>query len=744
MTVKHAVALSVFLSVIGVANISLGDDLPDGWFAFPMSGLDAALPDVDVSSFSGGPAGQNGFIRNVDGHFADETGKRLRFLGTNLCFGGAFPRKSESERMAIRMGKLGINVVRFHHIDNSPAPRGIWQPQQKGLDPEQLDRLDWLIAKLTEQGIYVNLNLHVSRTYAGMNADLARSFRYGKALDNFYGPYIQLQKEYARALLTHRNPYTGRSYTADPAVLCVEINNENSLTTTDWEDLADLPPPWGTDLRRQWNAWLEKRYTSMEQLRRAWQEVDEPLGTEMLVNAGFGEDNRAWNLEAPRPAKATLQVVPDGPRSGMKSVQAELTKPGSESWHFQLNQPGLTLEKDRLYTFSFWAKSDPPRSIRTEARLAQEPWSYLGLNRAVELTSTWRQFTMAFRATDGRKNFCRVGWGFGNELGRVWLSGPSLKPGGVLGTPQGQTLTQANIGLTRAHDTAARQADYQQFLMETEQRYHADMLQFLKQDLGLRSLVTNTQASYGGLAGLLREATLSDFVDMHGYWQHPRFPGRPWDRSNWNIPNTSMVGESDGGVLGRIALHRVQGKPFTVSEYNHPTPNDHCAEMFPMLASLAAFQDWDGIYQFTYSQSSDDLERPRIDSYFDLVSHPGQLVWLPIAATIFRTAAVDAGSNPIVLRIPAATDQLVDTRLSVTDLWSAAGAPSGLPVTRSVGVRVGDEQTVTLSEKLSLPAVPTGLEYRPNHLATARRRPAERQVSRQCSTGPLRDRLSAG
>jgi hypothetical protein len=297
-----------------------------------------------------------------------------------------------------------------------------------------------------------------------------------------------------------------------------------------------------------------------------------------------------------------------------------------------------------------------------------------------------------------------VGWVFGNDLGRVWLSGLSLKPGGVLGTPKGQSLAGRNIGLTRTQDTAARQADYQRFLMETEQRYHADMIRFLKEDLGLRSLVTNTQASYGGVAGLLREATLSDFVDMHGYWQHPRFPGRPWDRSNWNIPNTSMVDQADGGVLGRIAMHRVEGKPFTVSEYNHPTPNDHCAEMFPMFASLAAFQDWDGIYQFSYAHSGEDLERPRIDSYFDLVNHPGQLVWLPIAAMIFRSGAVAAGPEPIVLRIPA-EDNAIDVRRRVTDLWSQAGAPSGLPVTRRVSVQLDGGKSAALSEKVSVPAV---------------------------------------
>ncbi len=698
-----AAVLSFVLAAGGVPRDLLGDEALAGWFPFPMSGLDATLPDVDVSFLNSTPAGRGGFIRNQQGHFADEQGKRLRFLGTNLTFGGAFPKKSEAERITARLGKLGVNVVRFHHMDNGTAPRGIWQTGRRAFDPGQLDRLDWLIAQLKGHGIYVNLNLHVSRVYPGMSPKLARSFRYGKALDNFYGPYIQLQKDYARELLTHRNPYTGQPYTHEPAVLCVEINNENSLTTTAWGDLADLPDPWGLELRRQWNAWLAKRYTSMDQLRTAWREVDEPLETEMLTNGDFRQGTKSWRLEAPRPAEATMRTVPQqGPRPGMPALRAELIKPGERSWHFQVNQPGLTLKKGRLYTFSFWARSDQARTIRADARLAREPWSHLGLGRVLELTSGWQQFVLPFRATGGQKGYCRVGYVLGNVRGQVWLAGASLKPGGVLGTPKDQSLTQGNIGLTRSYDTPTRQADYFQFLMETERRYHAEMVQFLKQDLGLHSLVVNTQASYGGLAGVVREGTLSDFVDMHGYWQHPRFPGRPWDRRNWYIPNTSMVSDGEGGVPCRIALHRVRGKPFTVSEYNHPAPNDHSAEMLPMLASIAAFQDWDAIYQFCYASSSEELDQPRIRSYFEMVNHPGQLVWLPIAAMIFRTAAVEAGPKPIVLNVPSAGDAL-QLRRRMTDVWSAAGASPGLAVMRSICVRLGAGAKATLSEQVSRP-----------------------------------------
>ena len=39
---------------------------------------------------------------------------------------------------------------------------------------------------------------------------------------------IELQKEYAKELLCHVNPYTGLSLADDPAVVTVQINNEDS------------------------------------------------------------------------------------------------------------------------------------------------------------------------------------------------------------------------------------------------------------------------------------------------------------------------------------------------------------------------------------------------------------------------------------------------------------------------------------------------------------------------------------
>ena len=49
---------------------------------------------------------------------------------------------------------------------------------------------------------------------------------------------------------------TGHAYVAEPAVLCVEMNNENTALPFWAGNLDDLPEPYAGDLRTQWNAWL--------------------------------------------------------------------------------------------------------------------------------------------------------------------------------------------------------------------------------------------------------------------------------------------------------------------------------------------------------------------------------------------------------------------------------------------------------------------------------------------------------
>ncbi|HEV3116391.1 MAG TPA: hypothetical protein VGY58_05020, partial [Gemmataceae bacterium] len=142
---------------------------------------DDASPGVtNVSGWLHKPAGKFGAVHaGKDGHLY--AGKqRIRFFGVNLCFDATMPRKEDADKIAARMAKFGINVVRFHHMDMFAFPAGIRarnSTSTSALDPEALDRLDYLIAQLKRHGIYANLNLLVSRPFQqsdGLPADIER------------------------------------------------------------------------------------------------------------------------------------------------------------------------------------------------------------------------------------------------------------------------------------------------------------------------------------------------------------------------------------------------------------------------------------------------------------------------------------------------------------------------------------------------------------------------------------------
>jgi hypothetical protein len=97
-------------------------------------------------------------------------------------------------------------------------------------------------------------------------------------------------------------------------------------------------------------------------------------------------------------------------------------------------------------------------------------------------------------------------------------------------------------------------------------------------------------------------ADLYDYIDMHAYWQHPVFPGKPWDPTNYYVQNKSMV-SAYRHTFVKLALGRIAGKPFTVSEYTHPFPLEYSSEAVTIAAVNMAMQDYDGIFYFNFLSS---------------------------------------------------------------------------------------------------------------------------------------------
>jgi hypothetical protein len=248
-------------------------------FVISYDGLDNAS---SMAHIIDAPAGNHGFIRVEEGRFANDAGQ-IRFHATNLTGPANFPTHEVADKLASRLARLGINCVRHHFMDTwytnfMPEPtQAILADDtntQRELDPEQLDKLDYLISVFKKHGIYSNLNLHVGRTLDERdgfeNADQLPWAN--KGINHFEPRMIELQKEYAKQLLTHVNKYTGNAYTDEPCVAMVEITNENTLINLYYSGkLEVIPDPYFSELNKQWNNWIKDKYGSVNAIISAWQ-----------------------------------------------------------------------------------------------------------------------------------------------------------------------------------------------------------------------------------------------------------------------------------------------------------------------------------------------------------------------------------------------------------------------------------------------------------------------------------------
>jgi len=578
-------------------------------------------------------------------------GTRVRIWGVNLCFGANFPTHEDAPYVAQRLAAAGVNSVRCHHLDTSRWPNGIWNTADgKTIEPQALDRLDFFINELAKCGIFVNLNLHVGRAHSRSLGMPPTNTEFDKIAGIFTPALVEAQKQYARDLLTHVNPYRGGvRYADDPAVAFVEITNEDSffMWSAD-ETLQTLPDPYAGILRAQFNSWLRQRYDSDDALRAAWAKGTQPLGENMLRNSTFAQWNtkgslpEQWNLEQHEGCRATLSHPPHLPAG---AIQIEIGKANSTEWHLQLNQGGLPITKGQYYTVSFEASSRETRDISCSAAQAHDPWANLGLSRRVTLGPQWKRFRLGFVATASDSN-ARVSFAFSANTTTFNLAKVETRSGGQTVLSEGESLSAGNVSLFQESESTPRILDRLIFLAETEKAYFDGMRSYVKNDLGCGALVTGTIV-FGPL-GLYAQSDM-DYIDSHAYWQHPSFPGRPWDPANWLIEQKPMTDHPDDATLFGLAAQRLEGKPFTVSEYNHPAPLDAQAECVPMIASFAAAQDWDGVWLFDYSGSANAWGRETMSGFFDIDTNPAKWGFLRAGAALFRDQCVRPIGGPTFL-----------------------------------------------------------------------------------------------
>ncbi len=188
------------------------------------------------------------------------------------------------------------------------------------------------------------------------------------------------------------------------------------------------------------------------------------------------------------------------------------------------------------------------------------------------------------------------------------------------------------------------------FYMHLERGYFKGMYDYLKNDLGVRSLIVGTSDHNHWNTGypLLVSTSQCDVIDGHVYWQHPRYLRDPQTgRRTFSIPNTPMVDDPLNSTVVQLSRSALAGKPYTVSETNHPFPNEYACEGVGILAAYAALHDWDGVFFYTFEHKAPAEWDARMPSHFEIRPDPAKMMNIAAGACLFLRGDVRAARETI-------------------------------------------------------------------------------------------------
>ena len=189
------------------------------------------------------------------------------------------------------------------------------------------------------------------------------------------------------------------------------------------------------------------------------------------------------------------------------------------------------------------------------------------------------------------------------------------------------------------------------FIIETEHSFYTGMYEYLNDSLGVNQLVAanSDHSHYRSSYALLSLTSKLDFVDGHVYWQHPKTIRDSISGKKIRIiENTPMVNDPDWSTVVQLSRSAVEGMPYTVSETNHPYPNEFAAEGIITLGSYALLQDWDGIYFFTFEHNDPSKWKDNSLSPFDIMDDPVKLANLVAGSAMFHRKDIKSAEKTVL------------------------------------------------------------------------------------------------
>ena len=235
-----------------------------------------------------------------------------------------------------------------------------------------------------------------------------------------------------------------------------------------------------------------------------------------------------------------------------------------------------------------------------------------------------------------------------------------------------------------------RDLDQLRFFMKLEDDYYSATYKHLR-EIGVKVPISGTNWRGGGFSTRVHMADQAklDYIDRHGYWDHPQANGESW--TTWNIGTCqftdlpmvkALIAGQDpaqennvGNLVLSKAWEQVLGMPMTVSEWNTCLPNEYSLEGTGLMAAYGMLQGWDGPLQFALGGGS--FRQALGNSSFDMNGNPPQLLQYPAVMTMWQRH--DVAEAPLV----------AETLYTPEGLFEWAGDHRPLPLAAACVGKVG-------------------------------------------------------
>jgi len=196
---------------------------------------------------------------------------------------------------------------------------------------------------------------------------------------------------------------------------------------------------------------------------------------------------------------------------------------------------------------------------------------------------------------------------------------------------------------------------------------------------------------------MLASLSKLDILDGHVYWEHPGSPPPL---------NTPMVDDPLHSTVVQLSRTAFAGKPYTVSETNHPFPNEWASEGIPILAAYGSFQDWDAIVVYTFEPKLAADSKPYVGDPFDISLDPVRMTQMAAGALMFLRGDVRPAQQTVD-RTYSNRQVIESRRLPRTEQpYFTPGFPLALPLEHAVRIQSLDgEPTVALAAAGTNPIV---------------------------------------